>query len=392
MFKNEVISVIIVCTLAVLSCNKKEAQELKKPDEESGPVTLSLSPQQASKAGIKTERVERRPMARYLECNGKIEVPPQHIISIHSPSKGFIVAIMPVIGQFVTKGTTLLVIKHPDIIQLQEAYLSIGSQLKYLEKEYLRQKRLAAEEAVAQKIYEKVEADFHSLKSQYTTTAAQLELLGINPKNITETQIVNSISIYAPASGYVVEINTNTGQFVNIEMPLLKLINTEHIHAELQVFGHEVNQVKLGMPVELIMENAYADTLKGSIEYIGQTIDLKTQTVAVHAHLIQAGVAFKTGLFVKAKIRLSVDTLVAIPKSAVIQEGKSSFVYVQIGDFSYEKCEIEPLRSYHEWLAIRPNTKIERKAVVITGIPELEVQNRSANNKQDAGQGHGHAH
>lgn len=80
-------------------------------------------------------------MGMSIFANGMIDVPPQNKSFISVPFGGYIRDIKVLDGMRVTKGQVLLVVEHPEIIQLQQDYLEVQGNMEYLKAEMDRQKR-----------------------------------------------------------------------------------------------------------------------------------------------------------------------------------------------------------------------------------------------------------
>jgi hypothetical protein len=75
-------------------------------------------------------------------ANGIIDVPPQNKSYIAMPFGGYIKEIKVLDGMMVQKGQVLLVVEHPEIIQLQQTYLELQGQMEFLSADLERQKQL----------------------------------------------------------------------------------------------------------------------------------------------------------------------------------------------------------------------------------------------------------
>ncbi len=128
-------------TLLFTGCNNQsetlETEELHHEETES---MVELTPAQYKVAGIELGKVEQKNLSSIIKVNGVLEAPPQSLVSISAILGGFVKSTDLLHGSRVTKGDAVVVMEHPDYIQLQQDYLDSKSRLVYLELEYKRQK------------------------------------------------------------------------------------------------------------------------------------------------------------------------------------------------------------------------------------------------------------
>ncbi|WP_232226221.1 hypothetical protein [Flavobacterium sp. ACAM 123] len=79
--------IAIISVLIFSSCgNKKTENEAEaKPTSEN---TTTLTDAQIKNAGVQTGKIEQREISTTLKLNGKIDVPPQNLVSISVPMGG----------------------------------------------------------------------------------------------------------------------------------------------------------------------------------------------------------------------------------------------------------------------------------------------------------------
>lgn len=88
-----------------------------------------------------TDTLPMRNVSSYVDASGRLEVPPQNEATVTAIIGANVSSIEVIEGDKVSKGQVLAYISHPDLINLQTAYINSWSQLQYLELEYQRQKK-----------------------------------------------------------------------------------------------------------------------------------------------------------------------------------------------------------------------------------------------------------
>ena len=160
-----------------------EAQE-EHGDHEEGAEEAHLSEAQFQSLEMKVGPLPERNLGAYIEANGQLEVPPQNEALVSTYIGANVVSIEVIEGDKVSQGKVLAYLSHPDIIQLQTDYLSAYNSLTYLEKDYLRQKKLYEENVGSGKDLQRLEAEFLSARGKSNGYEAQLKLLGLSVDEI----------------------------------------------------------------------------------------------------------------------------------------------------------------------------------------------------------------
>ena len=145
------IVIIIIYISFLSSCkNNKFEQEATAPVSNENLVTLS--PTQSQFADILTSKIDQKEMAAEIRVNGKIDVPPQNMISISAPLGGYLKSTKLLPGMHLGKGEVIAVMEDQQYIELQQDYLLAKSKLQFAEIEYQRQKELNQSQASSDKV------------------------------------------------------------------------------------------------------------------------------------------------------------------------------------------------------------------------------------------------
>ncbi|MCS6974166.1 MAG: efflux RND transporter periplasmic adaptor subunit [Cyclobacteriaceae bacterium] len=319
---------LIVLFWAMSRCSSK-TEETKSEEPADGEV-LQLSPEQQKKLKLLTVQPEVRKVSQYVEANGTLDVPPQHLITISAPLGGFVKRTPLLEGMRVRKGDVLVELEHPDYIQLQQDFLQAANRLELLRTEYNRQEELARENITAQKAREKARSDYETVRVEVESLGARLKMLNIDPDVLQKNGIRPMVIITSPINGFVTRVNVTTGAYVPAHHELFRLIDPSHLHAEIFVFEKDLPFVREGQSISFTVLN---DTVKrtGKIYLIGKELTSE-RTVRVHCHLDKDDNNLIPGLYIKARIETASHTALTLPESAVVQAGGMQFVFVKQDD------------------------------------------------------------
>ena len=297
------------------------------------------------------------PFKKIIKTTGMLDVPPENKATISAYFGGYVKNISLLQGQKINKGQTLFTLENPEYVQVQQDFLESKSQLNYLKADYERQKELSADNVSSKKVYLKAESDYKVTLARYESLKKKLQLMNINPSSITESNLRTTISVTAPISGYVTSVLATKGLFLNPSDVALTIMNTEHLHIELNIFEQDLATIKIGQDVSFkLMNNPVI--YKATVYLINKAIDPEKRTIKVHCHLSNEDEAelFTPGMYVEAEIFTSNDSALALPIDAVISiEAKSYLLELEDstkGEYTFTRKEVKVGQSNEEFIEI----------------------------------------
>lgn len=318
------LSLVIV---ALMGCSKKSEEGIVSDPIATVANEVTVTDEQFKSLGIVIGKPEQRSVSDQINANGMLDVPPQNLVTISAPLGGFVKKTELLQGMKVSKGQTIVVMEHPDYIQLQEDYLTTKGQLEFLELEYKRQEELAKENVNAAKALQQAKSNYFGAKARMQGLKAKLILSNINPAEIENGEIKSTISIPAPISGFVSQVNVNIGMHVSPTDIMFRIVDTDHLHAEAQVFEKDIPQLKIGQRVFVRLSNETQER-EAKVFLIGKEITPE-RTVRVHCHLEKKDDSLIPGLFFSARIETNNKLVTTLPSEAVVAFENKNYVFVQ---------------------------------------------------------------
>jgi cobalt-zinc-cadmium efflux system membrane fusion protein len=361
--------IIINIFLLFTACNNKQTSE-KQENVTTQENIASLTDAQYKNAGIEIGKIEMQNVFSILKLNGKIDVPPQNIVSISVPLGGYLKSTKLLPGMHISKGDVIAVMEDPQYIQLQQDYLTAKAQFTYNESEYLRQKELNESKAVSDKVFEQAKATHQTQNILIKSLEQKLKLIGLNPNTVTVNTITKSISIHSPINGYVSAVNVNIGKYVTPSDVLFELVNPNDIHLALTVFDKDINKLAIGQKV-IAFSNSNPDT-KYECEIILISKNLSNDNATqVHCHFKQYDKTLLPGMFMNATIELSGGNATVLPDEAIVRFENKNYVFVQKGNRQFEMIEIQIGNAENGFTEITSAEKLANKNIVIKGAYQL---------------------
>lgn len=287
---------------------------------------VSLTEAQYNLAGLKVGKIEERTISSTIKANGMLDVPPQNMITVSALLGGFVKKTDLLQGMRVKKGQVIAVMEDPAYIQLQQEYLEGKSQLDFNEMEYQRQQELAKENINAQKTLQQAQSNFMSSKAKVEGLKSKLNLINISVADLENGSIKNEVNVYAPISGYVTQVHVNLGMYVNPKDVMFKIVDTQHLHAEILVYEKDVLQIKIDQRVRFLLANETRERL-AHVYLIGKEIS-PDRTVRVHCHLEKEDPDLLPGMYLSALFETNLSKVPSLPEQAVISFEGADYVFL----------------------------------------------------------------
>jgi cobalt-zinc-cadmium efflux system membrane fusion protein len=364
---------IFITALVILlaACGqKKNAEEV--PAKAGDEINVSLSPVQLKNAGIQTGKMEQREISSILKVNGKIDVPPQNMVSISVPLGGYLKTTQLLPGMHVNKGDIIAVMQDQQYIQLQQDYLTAKAKIGFLENEYNRQKELNQSQSSSDKVYQQAESDYRTQRVLITSLAAKLQLAGIGIGKISETNVSGSINIYSPISGFVSKVNVNIGKYVSPTDVLFELINPVDIHLNLKVFEKNLDKLSIGQKLLAYTNNHPEKKYPCEIILIGKDLSLEGNT-EVHCHFEMYDKTLVPGTYMNAEIEVKNNLAHTLPSESIVRFEGKQFVYMVKSGNQFEMMEVTAGESENGFteIVLLPNSDLVTADFVTKGAYSL---------------------
>ncbi len=358
-----------ILVLFLFSCSSAD-KEVNAAKETKVNKQLQLSPKQLQTLGVELGTLQQINMGLSVFANGVIDVPPQNKSYIAMPFGGYIKKINVLDGMQVQKGQILMVVEHPEVIQLQQEYLEVQGQAEYLAADYERQKELYAKEAGSTKSYQQAKSAYMVNKAKLSGLAMKLEMANVNMNTLRNGQIERTQNIRSPFAGVITKVTANVGAFAEPKDNLLEIIDLKHAHAELTVYEKYLSFLQKEQTVKLQFVDMHSSAT-AKIYLIGREISTE-RTVKVHCHFDKLPADITPGSYLKAEIRAEDQNQFTLPEEAVVQQNGKDIVFIE-KEGNFLTVEIDILMTQDGRVAITSKqlALLKRSSIVVKGAYEL---------------------
>ena len=358
------------CLLFMASCGPNEA---KVEEEAQTPVVennTALTDAQMKTAGIEIGKIEQKQIATTLKVSGRIDVPPQSMVSVSVPLGGYLKSMKLLEGMYVSKGQVIATVEDQQVIQIQQDYLTAKAQFSYNEKEFERQKELNLSKSSSDKVFEQAKATYLSQNILIKSLEERLKLIGINPATLDVNKISKSIFIYSPINGYVSKVNVNMGKFVSPTDVLFELVNPADIQLALTIFEKDVNKLAIGQSISAYTNTNPDRKYPCKIKLIGRDFS-DNRSVDVHCTFLNYDKTLLPGMFMNADIEVQSKQSSVLPVEAIVNFESKNYIFIANENKQYEMKEVRVGTTQNKFTEIISDTDLSNKNIVVKGAYSL---------------------
>jgi membrane fusion protein, multidrug efflux system len=290
---------------------------------------------------VEAVNVARRPIAASYSGTAPLEARAES--QVVAKTSGVALQVMAEVGQQVRAGQ-ILVRLDSDRAALQAA--QSAAQLRKLEANYNRSMQLSKQQLISANDLDQLKFDLENARA--VNRLANLELSYAN--------------VVAPISGVIAERSIKTGNFVQINSPIFRIVDTSRLEATLNVPERELATLKAGLPVQLLVDALPGRPFEGRVDRVAPVIDSGSGTFRVICTFDSSGL-LQPGMFGRVKIDYDqrADALV-IPRNALLDDENDPAVYtVRAG----KAARVAVKLGYYdgEWVEVRSGLKMGDRVV-----------------------------
>lgn len=349
--KSNIILALIAISI-LTACGKKE-----QPQEENKKFVLSDSMQRM----IQIDTVQYCNIADELSLTGEVSFNENNVVKIFPRSSGQVVESRVSLGDKVTKGQVLAVIRSADIAgnysDLSSANADITIAKRQMENaESLFKSGISSEREYieAKQNYEKALAARNKIQS----------VISINGGG--RTSEAGQYAIVSPINGYIVEKKIATGSFIRPDMGdnLFTISDLKNVWIYANVYESDIPKVKEGYDA-VVIPMAYPDKqYNARIDQLSQVLDPQSKAMRVRVTLDNKDMLLKPDMFAKVIVsNREGSEATCIPSSAIVSQDGKNYVVVYNNNSDMTINEIDIIKTVGEKTFIRSGVRSGQKLI-----------------------------
>ncbi|MGH8370692.1 MAG: efflux RND transporter periplasmic adaptor subunit, partial [Gammaproteobacteria bacterium] len=285
---------------------------------------------------VKTVTVSERDVSESLPAFGSVAPAPHETVTLAAPRDSRIASLAVNSGEAVKKGQALLTLAPTPASAI--AFVQAQSAATYAETALAHTRNLYAEHLATR---DQVAA----AEQAWDDARAGLE-------NAKQAGGAGTLVLRAPADAVVMTVDVSSGQQVAANTALLGLGFRGALTVRLGVAPDQVGKIHAGMPVMLHDVYNPALQLKAKVTNVSGMVDADSGLADVFVQLPAHVPGLMPGSYVQGTIMLSDIRGLAVPRSAVLEDGKQAYVFIVKQDVAH-RVAITRLADDGSWIAVK---------------------------------------
>lgn len=329
------LAVLIVGVAAALagcgSGNKDSANDPPGAAPDSG-ITIT----EAQRSQFLTAAIERRAFSPTILSTGTVAFNGDKSTQVISAISGPVSRILVNPGDSVGPGQVLALVASPDFAGAIAGLRKAETLLRNAQRIAALDEKLYANDALARAELDQAKSDLASAEADRDATVQQLQALGVDDAAITALRdgkpAPGAISaIRAPIAGIVVEKLINPGQLLQAgSTPAFTIADLSSVWVMGNVFGDDMAAIRKGTLVR-ISTDVSADTLEGTVDYVGALVDPESKATPVRILVPNRGHVLRQNMLVNVTFRGTRQREgILVPVAAVLRDD-DNLPYVYLG-------------------------------------------------------------
>src|SRR5690606_28144831 len=290
------LAVVLTAATLLAGCGSRAGNGEDKKDDAPPAVTV--------------EAVAAEPRAMAASYSGTAPLEARAEAQVVAKTSGVALEVLVDEGDVVRAGQVLVRI-DPDRARLNLA--QIDAQVRKLEANYRRASELVKQQMVSVGDHDQLRYDLENARA--TWRLAQLELSYAN--------------VTAPISGVVASRSIKPGNFVQINTPIIRIVDNSRLEATLNVPERDLTTLRQGLPVRMRVDALAGREFEGVVDRIAPVVDAGSGTFRVVCAFDPEDGALQPGMF--ARIGIDYDNraaALAIPRAALLEDDGEAAVFV----------------------------------------------------------------
>jgi cobalt-zinc-cadmium efflux system membrane fusion protein len=318
------------------ACRQARTTE-SEPSEEAKSLLPGLFTVPADQlARLKTVPVRAANWPVAIHTTGTVDWDADHTTQAITQANGPISRILVDLGTPVQKDQPLLYVSSPDVANAISVYRKARNRETYNKRIVDRMKELLDRGAIPSKDLQSSEADYNDATTDVQNSLQALRIFGITSQDIDAAEkqgspVNTELAVRSPIAGVIVQKLVSPGMVIQAgQTACFAISDVSTVWVQGHIFDRDLPSVKSG---DLVDETnpSFHRNFRGSVSYIGSSVDPNTRTTPVRIVTQNPGGLLKKDMFVDAVVHTAMRShILVVPVAAVLRDDKNEpIVYVQ---------------------------------------------------------------
>jgi Cu(I)/Ag(I) efflux system membrane fusion protein len=314
--------------------------------------TVTLTAAQVRQFGVTFGTADVRPLTAETRTTGIVTFDETRLAQVAPKFGGFVERLyVNATGQPVSRGQPLLDVYSPDLVAAQQELLVAGQLQRDIGKSAVPGVPGGSTDLVA-------------------AAKRRLQLWDISDAQINEVlrtgRVRRTLTLYAPASGVVLDKRVVQGQAIQPGEQLYTIANLSEVWVDAQLREADVAAVRVGSGADIEVAGLPGRTFKGRVTFVYPTLDSTSRAVRARVVVSNSENLLKPGMYATVRLATPSRSALTVPNSAVLRTGERNVVFVDMGNGQLIPHDVELGRTagdYTEVLAgLEPGQRVVTSA------------------------------
>lgn len=298
-----------------------------------------------------------------LSAPGQVEADPARTISVLPPLAGRLAELKVALGDRVAAGQELAVIDSPDLAQAYEDDEKAADLLSLADKTLKRQQQSQEIGVASDHDLDQAKSDQLQAASERARTTARLKDLGA------EAGDRHRLVIRAPVAGSVTALDVAQGAMLNDPtQPVMILSDLSTVWVTALVAERDLGAVAKGQPAEVTLDAYPGKIWAGKVAFVADLIEPDSRRTKVRIAFANPDYALKPNMFATVTLKDRETSQVVLPTSALLMNNDRATIFVETGDWVFERRVVEFALEEGGEVAISSGVKPGDQVVIKGGI------------------------
>ena len=316
---------VSACVCLVSSCSSPQPENTKK---QSICITDSLA------KIIKIDSAGYSNVDDELKLSGEVSFNDNKVVKVYPFSSGQVMQVPVSLGDKVSKGQVLAVIKSADVASNYSDQSTAQNDVSIARRQMESAESLFKNGLSSEREYNEAKENYNNAVITSNKVKDQIAINGGGNTSANGTYVLK-----APMSGYVVEKKINQGGYIRTDNAdnLFTVGDIRDVWVWANVYETDIAKVKEGYTA-IVKTLAYPDReFKGTVDKLNEVLDPVTKVMKIRVKLGNDSLLLKPEMFADILITNKEGLrLIAIPTAAIINENSKSYVILY-----HSKCDMQ---------------------------------------------------
>jgi len=327
--------------LSIQSCHHKD----EEPKDEKFEVTDSLL------HSLLIDTVKEASALSEINLTGSIAADENKMVKIYPMVSGIAHDVHVQLGDVVSRGQTLAVLKSAEMAGFTKDYISAEADLRSAKRTFESTQDLYKSGLASQKDFEEAKSDYDKAVAENKRASA---VVNINKSN-DQGYLVKS-----PISGFVIEKNLNDNMQVRADNStnLFTIADLSDVYVLINVYESDISNIQVGDPVKITTLSYPDQIFRGKIDKIYDMLDPDNKVIKARVKIENPGNKLKPQMFANVTIKAkSGEDLPVIDTRGLIFDNDKDYVVVVDGKAKVHVQQIQIAKRVENRAYIRAGLK-----------------------------------